>query len=162
MLEQGLSDVVDLDQYPLPDEKFRSKCKSALDADGALVLRGFVQPAAVESVREEGEDNKHLAYYTVDDHNIYLTPSDPNFPEDHPRNRRVASSKGCITTDQVPAGSALHVLYESADFRAFLCAVLGEETLHEYADPLSSIIFTTPVKVRSWAGTMTIRHSQSR
>jgi len=134
-----LNDIMDLDQYPLGDDVFRQDCKRTLDKEGALVLPGFLRPDAIESVRLEGEQNQPLAYYTVDDHNIYLTPSDPDFPEDHPRNRRVASSKGCITTDQVPAGSALHVLYESADFRAFLCAVLGEETLHEYADPLSSI-----------------------
>ena len=135
----SLADVVDLTKYPLDDERFRQSCKHTLDKDGALVMRGFLQANAIRCVQREGEENQHLAYYTVDDHNIYLTPSDPDLPEDHPRNRRVASSKGCITTDQIPEDSALHALYDSENFREFLCAVLGESELHEYADPLSSI-----------------------
>ncbi|MDH3440259.1 MAG: 2OG-Fe(II) oxygenase [Gammaproteobacteria bacterium] len=138
-MDQRFENVVDTELYPLDDENFRRECKRTLDKHGALVLRSFLRPGAIESVRREGDENQHLAYYTVDDHNIYLTPSDPEFPDDHPRNRRVASSKGCITTDQIPPGSALHTLYESEIFRDFLCSVLGESELHEYADPLSSI-----------------------
>ena len=55
------------------------------------------------------------------------------------RNREVTSSKGCITSDQIPAGSALHALYGAPEFRAFVCAVLGEPELHEYADAMSSV-----------------------
>ncbi|MDH3275567.1 MAG: 2OG-Fe(II) oxygenase, partial [Gammaproteobacteria bacterium] len=77
--------------------------------------------------------------YTVDKHNIYLNPPDSQYPADHPRNREVASSKGCITTDQIPNSSALHTLYNAAEFREFLCAVLDEAELHEYADSMSSI-----------------------
>ena len=54
-------------------------------------------------------------------------------------NRKVQSSKGCITTDQIPENSALHKLYEHQLFRDFLCDVLEETALYEYADPLSSI-----------------------
>jgi len=39
----------------------------------------------------------------------------------------------------VPAGSGLHVIYESPMFRDFLARVVDEKELHEYADPLSSI-----------------------
>ena len=51
----------------------------------------------------------------------------------------MASSKGCITTDQIPPSSMLHTLYDDPSFRNFLCAVLDEAALYEYADPLSSI-----------------------
>ena len=138
-LTRPINDVVDLERYPLHSNDFRTACKDTLDADGALVIPGFLQPAAIASIQSDGEENRHLAYYTVEKHNIYLTPTDPDFPLDHPRNREVASSKGCITTDQVPADSALHALYEAPEFRDFLCAVLGERELHEYADALSSI-----------------------
>lgn len=138
-VNKSLADIIDLDSYQLADMNFRRACRQTLDKDGALVLQGFLKADTVESVRNEGDENQHLAYYTVDDHNIYLTPPDPDFPDDHPRNRQVSSSKGCITTDQVPVESALHTLYDSHDFRSFLCAVLGETELHEYADPLSSI-----------------------
>ncbi|MGI9202520.1 MAG: HalD/BesD family halogenase [Woeseiaceae bacterium] len=132
-------DVVNLEQYPLDSDAFRARCKNTLDEAGALVMPGFLQPAAVASIQSDGEENRHLAYYTVDKHNIYLTPTDLDYPPEHPRNREVSSSKGCITTDQIPADSALHTLYDAPEFRDFLCAVLGERELHEYADPLSSI-----------------------
>ena len=104
-----------------------------------LVLPGFVRPGAVETVRREGDACRHLAYYTVDRHNAYLAPPDPGLPRDHPRNREVVSSKGCITDDQIARTSPLRALYDAEAFRGFLCAVLGERALHPYADPLSSI-----------------------
>ncbi len=144
MLHESLSDkeligIVDIEQFPLQNSKLRADCKRTLDDNGVLVLRDFLTPDAIRSVQQEGENHKHLAYYTVNDHNIYLTPPDPDYVSGHPRNRLVSSSKGCITDDQIPAASVLRTLYNSSEFREFLCAVLGEAEIHNYADPLSSI-----------------------
>lgn len=136
---EPLAKVVDLERYPLQSGAFRRECKQSLDDAGVLVMPNFLRPSAVEAIRCEGEKNQHLAYYTVDKHNIYLKPSDPEYPAEHPRNREVTSSKGCITTDQIPADSALCTLYDSMEFREFLCAVLNERNLYGYADALSSI-----------------------
>ncbi|WP_282153242.1 HalD/BesD family halogenase [Ruegeria atlantica] len=38
----------------------------------------------------------------------------------------------------MPQNSALRTLYNAPVFRSFLCDGLGEEAMHEYADPLSS------------------------
>lgn len=138
-MNRSLADIVDLAKYPLQSNEFLAECKRRLDEKGALVLRNFVKPAAIASIQGEAAEHQHLAYYTVDDHNIYLTPPDDDYPPDHPRNRLVSSSKGCITDDQIPADSALRTLYDALQFRAFLCAVLDKSELHEYADPLSSI-----------------------
>ena len=134
-----LADIVDLGKYPLADLGFRSNCRESLDRDGALVLRGFLKPEAVDSVCREGAAHQHKAFFSTQTHNAYLLPTDPNLPRDHPRNRAVTSSKGCITDDQVPPDSRLRELYDSEEFQSFLCDVLGEESLHPYADPLSSI-----------------------
>ena len=138
-MTQSVFTIVDLEQHPLSSKGFRTQCKRTLDENGALVLEGFLKSSAIASIRNEGADNKHLAYFTATNHNIYLSPSDPEFLSDHPRNREVVSSKGCITTDQIPEGSALYTLYNAPEFREFLCAVLDVEELYEYADPLSSI-----------------------
>lgn len=138
-MNEALDEIIDLARNPLHDDGFRARCKRTLDEKGALVMPGFLQSAAIESIRQEGEANQHLAYYTANKHNIYLTESDPEYAPDHPRNRTVSSSKGCITNDQIPADSALFTLYNSAAFRDFLCVVLGEAELHEYADPLSAV-----------------------
>ena len=138
-MNQTLSDVVNMAKYPLHDESFRSMCKSTLDEDGVLVMSNFLNPRAIAAIQNEGAENQHLAYYTASNHNIYLKPFDPQFPADHPRNREISSSKGCITTDQIPEKSMLHELYSAQTFRRFLCAVLHEDQLYKYADPLSSI-----------------------
>ena len=131
--------VVNVKQYPLLDSNFRNHCKQKLDEDSVLVLDNFLTSLAIDSIKAEGKDNQHLAYFAEKNHNIYLLPPDPEFSPDHPRNREVVSSKGCITTDQIPDRSVLRVLYEAPQFREFLCAVLDIEELHEYVDPLSSI-----------------------
>lgn len=134
-----LESIVDMERHPLESESFRQECKQKLDDKGVMVMEGFLRQSAIDSIQKEGLENQHLAYYTKSGHNIYLLPTDESFPADHPRNRQVSSSKGCIQTDQIPQDSALRVLYNSRLFRDFLCAVLGEKELHEYADPLSSI-----------------------
>jgi len=133
------ANVINLIDNPITDASFRNKCKLHLDQYGALVLDKFITPTAIDSIKSDGINNQHLAYYTSNTHNIYLSPSDPNFSNTHPRNRSITSSKGCITTDQIPKESVLHTLYSSSVFKEFLCAVLGEQELHEYADPLSGI-----------------------
>ncbi|MDH3714713.1 MAG: 2OG-Fe(II) oxygenase [Gammaproteobacteria bacterium] len=138
-MTNALSDIVDLDRYPLHRQALRETCRQTLARDGALVLRRFLTPAAVETVRSEGEKNQHLAYFCSQEHNVYLMPPDAAFTHDHIRNRTVMSSKGCITDDQIPQASPLRRLYEAPPFRDFLCAVLGEVSLHAYADRLSSI-----------------------
>lgn len=138
-MASSLASIVNVEKFPLQSEDFRDACKHALDESGVLVMPGFLTTAAIDNVRREGQKHQHLAYYTISDHNIYLNPADPAYAADHPRNRQVSSSKGCITTDQIPSDSALIALYDATVFREFLCAVLGEERLYEYADPMSSI-----------------------
>ena len=135
----SLQTLIDTDRYPLDSDDLRATCKQALDCEGVLVMPGFLRDTTVEQIRAEGEAQQHLAYYTANDHTIYLSPIDAHYPPDHPRNRQVSSSKGCITTDQIPADSPLLTLYASETFRDFLCHVLGERALYEYADALSSV-----------------------
>lgn len=138
-MTQPLSEVINLERYALGQDSFRSECKNTLDKQGVLVLPDFLTRSAIASIKREGEENQHLAYYTANNHNIYLKPVNREYPPHHTRNREVVSSKGCITTDQIPANSALHRLYNALDFLQFLCAVLDEPELHEYADTMSSI-----------------------
>ncbi|MBO9449216.1 2OG-Fe(II) oxygenase [Tropicibacter sp. R16_0] len=134
-----LNEIVDLKTFPIADPDFRAACKAEFDKDGVFVMPGFVLPAAISAIRDEGEENRGNVYAKTEQHTVYLSKPDPDYAEDHARNRLVTSSKGCLTDDRVPQGSALRALYDDAEFRSFLCDVLGEKQLHEYADPLSSI-----------------------
>ena len=131
--------IVDIEKFPILDQDFRSTCRSDLNSNGVLVMPGFLTQEAIESVKRESESGLHQAYFCQQTHTVYLSPPDPDLPADHPRNRPIKSSKGCITDDQIPQGSVLRTLYDSADIQDFLCAVLGEAGLYPYADPLSSI-----------------------
>ena len=135
----NLSDVINLSLNPISDHDFQVQCKADLDLNGALVLPNFFSAAAIQQVKTEGEAKQDLAWFCKNRHNVFLTPPDSEFSMEHPRNREVDSSKGCITDDQVSADSALRTLYDSPAFKAFLCYVLGEEALYKYADDLSSI-----------------------
>jgi len=134
-----LHELIDLSRYPIDDASFRASCKAQLDAHGVLLIPEFLNNSALETIASEGDANRDKAFYTVSDHNVYLMPEDTDYAQDHPRNRLVSSSKGCITTDQIPPHSPLRTLYNNDDFKAFLCSVLDEQALFEYADPLSSI-----------------------
>ncbi len=135
----SLDRVLNLDSYPLENGDFQARCRQTLEKDGALVMPEFLQPAAIRSIAREGHENHRHAYFCVDNHNVFLTPPDPDYPPDHVRNREVVSSKGCIPDDIIPRNSSLRALYDSDVFKAFLCSVLNEVQLYEYADPLSSI-----------------------
>ncbi|MCI2400598.1 2OG-Fe(II) oxygenase [Aliiroseovarius subalbicans] len=134
-----LDQIVDLANFPISDPDFRTSCRKAFDVEGVLVMPGFATKAAINSVRDEGLARRADVYAKTEQHTVYLSRPDPAFAKDHPRNRLVTSSKGCLTDDRVPETSALRTLYDAPEFRDFLCAVLGEEELFEYADPLSSI-----------------------
>ena len=134
-----LASILNTKSHPIDAPKYRSKCKSMLDRDGVLVLKNFLLKESIQSILEEAKQQERLAYYCVNEHNVYLDPYDNNYPNSHPRNRTVVSSKGCITDDQVPKDSALRALYDSEKFRDFLCSVLDEKALYKYDDNLSSI-----------------------
>ncbi|MEM6386818.1 MAG: 2OG-Fe(II) oxygenase [Pseudomonadota bacterium] len=120
------------------DHTFIAAQKTQLDQTGVLALQGFITPAALEHMRAEGEEGRQKAYFCTETHSVYLS-NHPDYAADHPANRQVVSSKGCICDDDVPAQSPLRALYNAERFRRFICAVTGEAQLYPYADPLSSI-----------------------
>lgn len=135
----SLEKIINSNRYSLSNESFQAECKQQLDKYGVLVIPNFLSEEAVESLVNEGNTHHDKAFFTRSSHNAYLLPSDSGFQKEHPRNREVTSSKGCITTDQIPNSSVLHSLYNNEKFKRFLCHVLNEQALYEYADPLSSI-----------------------
>ena len=64
------ANVVNLKRYPLLDSNFRNHCKQKLDEDGVLVLDNFLTSLAIDSIKTEGIDNQHLAYFAEKIHNI--------------------------------------------------------------------------------------------
>ena len=139
MTHRGLESVVNLEAHPLADPAYAERCRQQLHDNGALLLAGFLRTEVIAELVAEAEHQQHLAFYSEQTYNVYLDPPDPSKPNNDARSRAIVGSKGAVTTDQVAPGSALRTVYDSPTFRAFLCEVLGEHALYEYADPLSSI-----------------------
>jgi len=126
-------------RHPIGDAAYVAQCKVQLDADGALVLEDFFTPESIATIIAESLQQRDQVFYADSTHNVYLTDADPALPDDHPFNRQVASSKGLIADDQIPATSPLRDVYDDPEFRRFLAGVLGIDGLHPYADEVSSI-----------------------
>ena len=138
MLTQAAA-LLDLERHPIADPDYARRCAERLAADGVLVLHGFFTDHAVALAVAESAGREHEAFYAASTHNVYLTDRDPELASDHPFNRQVTSTKGLLADDQLPSDSPLRAVYGDPDVRSFLCAVLGIDEIHPYADSLSSI-----------------------
>ncbi|SHH38333.1 hypothetical protein SAMN05444003_2990 [Cognatiyoonia sediminum] len=134
-----LSDIVNLKAHPLTDQSFIATCAEQLDREGVLVLPNLIRTEALIAMQAEAEAGQDKAYFCAQNHSIYLTPHNPDFPDSHAANRQVVSSKGCICDDIIATDSPLRALYDDADFRSFIKGTVGQPELHPYADTLSSI-----------------------
>jgi hypothetical protein len=134
-----LNHIINEQIYDLLNTDFAFECKKDLDRKGVLTLPNFLNANTLTELVAEAEDCASQAYYTDSTHNVYLTKIDNNYASDHVINRQLVSSKGCICTDQIPAGSKLEKLYSSSLFKKFIAKIVGEPSLFPYEDPLSSI-----------------------
>ena len=126
-------------EHPIDDREYATACRTRLEQEGAVVLRGFLKPTAIERVRAEHHGREAEAFFTTETHNVTLTAADPRQPPTSIVNRQIVSTKGCLADDQIPDDSVLRELYESPAVRRFLGRILGIGVLHPYADELSSI-----------------------
>ena len=134
-----LSDLIDTDHHRLTDNHWLRTKKEELAAEGAVQMQAFLTPEALARLQTEAEAGLKEAYFKPQSHNIYLDKGDEGFSADHVRNRRLISSKGCITDDQIAEASVLKQIYHHPYFIAALCFILGEDALYPYADSLSSV-----------------------
>lgn len=134
-----LTQIINLQDYPIDDASFQNRARQAVIEEGVLTMPNFLMPDALELIRQEGLEKRQHAFFKRNTHNVFLSPKDNSYPDDHAFNRQVESSKGCITDDVIAENSVLRVLYDSTQFKDFLCHVFSEQALYPYADPLSSI-----------------------
>ncbi len=134
-----LNEFVNIDACPITESSFINQCKKRLEEHGALSIPEFLRQKALRKLVEEAEENQVKAFYSSSTHNVYLTPINESFPDDHIHNHQIKSSKGCITTDQIPENSGLKIIYRSVLFKNFLSQIVQERALFEYDDPFSSI-----------------------
>jgi hypothetical protein len=138
-MEVDLKEIVNVQDYPLDSSNLIDKARCQLQDYSAVLLPNFLQSDALESLVKEAESISNLAYRRHTTHSIYLKQNNETFPPDHIFNRQVITSKGCVTTDQIPQNSYLKQLYYNEKFQMLIKRILDIDQLYDYKDPLSSI-----------------------
>ncbi|MCP2315498.1 2OG-Fe(II) oxygenase superfamily protein [Nocardia amikacinitolerans] len=140
-----LDEIVDTARYPLesPDSAGWRTAVDAARADlaesGCTVLREFIRPELVETLRAQGEDMAPHAHYEVERVNAYNIPLDTELPQDHPGRIVLERGNAFVPRDRIPADTLIHRLYTSAAFQRFVADCFDLPELHEYADPLAGL-----------------------
>ncbi len=141
-----LSDLIDLDRYPLHTEgqaaysALLDETRDSLERDGCAVLKSFVRAEALPALVAEAKTaapNGHRSYNKT---NVYFTKDDPGLPHDHPARQFYPRSNAFIPADNFDAASLLRRVYEWPALTPFLKAALREENFYPYADPLADVI----------------------
>ena len=138
--------ILDLDRYPLdqPDSsRYRSvvnDARSALSADGCVVLEELVRPAARATMQAEVATIKSATHYSETAINAYFeTEPDPTLPARHPRNIFLERSSGFTPGDAFPDDSPIEAVYRWPALLAFLADCLQIPEIHCYSDPLACL-----------------------
>jgi len=146
--DRGAHDVaslVNLTQYPIDGlgretgHELVARCRDRLNDSGALVLSGFLTPAATSMLAAEARGLDWAVHDYHADHTVYFEPHDDSLPEFHPRRRRVRTDKGSVAYDLIPRNALLRRLYEWDPLLGFVAAVLGEPRLYRHGDPMAAL-----------------------
>ena len=70
--ESQVLNVIDNVKHPLESETYQLKCIKILDKDCVLVLKELIQPNIIQKILKEAKNRENLAYFCVNNHNIYL------------------------------------------------------------------------------------------
>lgn len=150
------ADVVDTAHYPLSDAHAAAEIVTGirrdLQATGCSVLRGYLRPAAHDTLRRECAALAPAAYYDVETVNVYNTAPDPALAEDHPAHATVQRGNAFVPRDTIPADDIIHRLYADSGFQQFVAQCFNLPQLYELADPLAALCLNvvTPGNSHPW------------
>jgi hypothetical protein len=149
-----ISNIVDLDRYPISDltsvpaRAVIDDCKAQLRTSGLCLLPGFVRDDAVDKMCCESRTLAGDAHYT--EHWRATPNGDVDGNQANPdRTLAVATraSMSCIGFDRLAADSPTRYLYQWDGLTEFINAVLGNhpgnsEQLYNATDPIVSCMLT--------------------
>jgi hypothetical protein len=141
-----LSEIVDLERYPIDDlesdagRALVERARTALHAVGACDLPGFLRPAAITAAVASALAVHDKAYRTEQTHDIEFSGLAPeSLAEDDPRRARIRSGKEGTALDDIPGDSPVLALYESDELTAFVGQALEIEPIYRSQDPLGAL-----------------------
>ena len=141
-----LSDILDLDRYPLDApssgsyETLVARCQGDLSRKGMFNLEGLIRTECLaRAVAELKPVIESKAFVHKREHNIYFKKEVPGLAPDHPALRTVTTINHTICADQMPAGALVLMIYEWPQMAAFLARTMGKSALYTMADPLARV-----------------------
>ncbi|MGB8692262.1 MAG: hypothetical protein WCD08_01985 [Steroidobacteraceae bacterium] len=140
-----LTDIVDLDRYPIhqlgtaPGAQLVARCRASLASTGVCELAGFLLPGAIRRAIELALSLLDRAWASDQGHNVYFEPIPDEAAVDDPLAMVQHSAKRAIAYDLLPTNLPLRVLYESPEMTAFVAAALGRGEIFRSADPLDAL-----------------------
>ena len=145
LTERSLTDVVDLDRYPILelDSALATGAIAAarveLAATGAAELPGFLSPRGLEAMTADARALAPLAHRSGGVGTAYLELPDFDLPDGHPRRWMGGYRVGAVAYDLFPAGSVLRRLYEWDAVMDLVSSILQRGQLSRYADPMGAL-----------------------
>ena len=145
--QTDLSDLVDLDNYPIDDpgsprwRELVERARAELAEDGCSVLPAFLTAEGLTRAAAEGRALAPKATYQPRMCNIYNSADDPSLPPDDPRRIYFERSSGFVTRDLITADTAIQRLYQSPALKGLVAACVGRPEVFEYADPFAGLVF---------------------
>lgn len=144
-----LNDLVDIDQYPLDKPGSPAwvglidRARAELADTGSANLSGFLTPSALTTMASEvASIAPHVPIREQTGSVYHRTELEAELQADDPRCAPLIWHAGHVTRDMLPPYSLAQRLYVSAQFKAFIAAVVGQTRVFEYADPLAGLVAT--------------------
>jgi hypothetical protein len=140
-----LDEIVDTGRYPLEEvagivrRDAVALARTELADSGCTVLREFIRPELIDTLRAQGDAMAPEAYYEVQRVNAYNIPLDTELAHDHPGRLVLERGNAFVPRDRIPPDALIHRLYTSAPFQRFVADCFGLAELHVYADPLAGL-----------------------
>src|SRR3984885_10956298 len=102
----SLSELVDLERYPLGDDTgfapVAEHCKAQLKESSFASLPGFLRPGVAEAMTAEVLDAIPRAYRREQSFSAYEEATLEQYPTDHVRRRKHESRQFVVATDVLP------------------------------------------------------------
>ncbi|MDB6082361.1 MAG: hypothetical protein JWN43_242 [Gammaproteobacteria bacterium] len=144
LVSDGLSDIVDVERYPLhvagsPASGWRIDAQRRFRTAGVCIFDDFLLADTLDVVCAGLGSVVDAAYVSTTYSNVYLQPGDDSFPCGHPRREEHVTRVGTLAEDQLAPDSLLHRIHASPSFRRLVGDIVGAPRLFGYADGLTSV-----------------------
>ena len=123
-----------------------------LNKDGCSVLKNFIKPSAIQTLKKEATLLAPKAYYNTQIVNVYNTDTNAIFDDTHPNHIAFKRENAFVARDLISDDYLISKLYVNEDFKNFIAQCFGIDKIYELSDPLAGLCLNVlqPNKEHPW------------